>query len=87
MIQIFSAHGTDGTGRTGRDGPTEGSTRGPRGPKKINGDVDQPTDQKGEYRAICRMLENRKKVEICNFFLVTCVRTMKNVSLMDSYAP
>ena len=36
--------------------------------KKINGDVDQPTDQQGEYRAIClfRKLENRKKAEICN---------------------
>ena len=40
--------------------------------KKINGDVNrptnQPTDQQGEYRAIClfRKLENRKKAEICN---------------------
>ena len=40
--------------------------------EKINGDVyqptDQPTDQQGEYRAIClfRKLENRKKAEICN---------------------
>ena len=40
--------------------------------EKINGDVDrptnQPTDQRGEYRAIClfRKLENRKKAEICN---------------------
>ena len=40
--------------------------------KKINGDVnrptDRPTDQQGEYRAIClfRKLENRKKAEICN---------------------
>ena len=36
--------------------------------EKINGDVDQPTDQPGEYRAIClfRKLENRKKAEICN---------------------
>ena len=33
------------------------------------GDVDQPTDQQGEYRAIClfRKLENRKKAEICNY--------------------
>ena len=42
--------------------------------KKINGDVDrptdQPTDQQGEYRAIClfRKLENRKKAEICNIW-------------------
>ena len=41
--------------------------------EKINGDVNQPTnwptDQQGEYRAIClfRKLENRKKAEICNF--------------------
>ena len=40
--------------------------------EKINGDVDQPTDQltdqPDEYRAIClfRKLENRKKAEICN---------------------
>ena len=36
--------------------------------EKINDDVDQPTDQQGEYRAIChfRKLENRKKAEICN---------------------
>ena len=36
--------------------------------EKINGDVDQPTDQPGKYRAIClfRKLENRKKAEICN---------------------
>ena len=36
--------------------------------EKINGDVDQPTDQQGEYRAIYlfRKLENRKKAEICN---------------------
>ena len=35
--------------------------------KKTNGDVDQPTDRQGEYRAIClfRKLENRKKAEIC----------------------
>ena len=35
---------------------------------KINGDVDQPTNQQGKYRAIClfRKLENRKKAEICN---------------------
>ena len=39
--------------------------------KKVNGDVDQPTnrqtDRQGEYRAIClfRKLENRKKTEIC----------------------
>ena len=35
--------------------------------KKNNGDVDQPTNQQGEYRAIClfRKLENRKKAEIC----------------------
>ena len=42
--------------------------------EKINGDVNrptnQPTDQQGEYRAIClfRKLENRKKAEICNIF-------------------
>ena len=41
--------------------------------EKINGDVDQPTnrptDQPGEYRAIClfRKLENRKKAEICEY--------------------
>ena len=41
--------------------------------KKNNGDVNrptnQPTDQQGEYRAIClfRKLENRKKAEICNY--------------------
>ena len=31
--------------------------------------TDQPTNQQGEYRAIClfRKLENRKKAEICNF--------------------
>ena len=36
--------------------------------EKINGDVDQPTDRQGEYRAICLFgkLENRKKAEICN---------------------
>ena len=40
--------------------------------EKINGDVDRPTnrptDQPGEYRAIClfQKLENRKKAEICN---------------------
>ena len=40
--------------------------------KKINGDVDRPTDQptdrQGEYGAIClfRKLENKKKAEICN---------------------
>ena len=40
--------------------------------KKINGDVnqrtDQPTNRQGEYRAICLFwkLENRKKAEICN---------------------
>ena len=40
--------------------------------EKINGDVNrptnQPTDQQGEYRAICLFpkLENRKKAEICN---------------------
>ena len=36
--------------------------------EKINGDVDQPTDQPGKYRAIClfRKLENRKRAEICN---------------------
>ena len=30
--------------------------------------TNQPTDQQGEYRAIClfRKLENRKKAEICN---------------------
>ena len=35
--------------------------------KKINGDVNRPTDLQGEYRAIClfRKLENRKKAEIC----------------------
>ena len=32
--------------------------------------TDQPTDQQGEYRAIClfRKLENGKKAEICNLF-------------------
>ena len=37
--------------------------------EKINGDANRPTDQQGEYRAIClfRKLENRKKAEICNF--------------------
>ena len=36
--------------------------------EKINGDANRPTDQQGEYRAIClfRKLENRKKAEICN---------------------
>ena len=36
--------------------------------EKINGDVDQPTNRQGDYRAIClfRKLENRKKAEICN---------------------
>ena len=40
--------------------------------KKINGDVNQPTDQQGEYRAIClfRKLENRKKAEICNIIFL-----------------
>ena len=35
--------------------------------EKINGDANRPTDQQGEYRAIClfRKLENRKKAEIC----------------------
>ena len=36
MIQIFLADGTDG-----RDGPTEGSTRGPRGPKKVSLTLDR----------------------------------------------
>ena len=41
--------------------------------EKINGDVDQPTDQQGEYRAIClfRKLENRKKAEICKYLVDT----------------
>ena len=45
--------------------------------KKINGDVDQPTDRptnrQGEYRAIClfRKLENRRKAEICNYFITS----------------
>ena len=36
--------------------------------KKINGDVNRPTNRQGEYRAIClfRKLGNRKKAEICN---------------------
>ena len=36
--------------------------------------TNQPTNQQGEYRAICffRKLENRKKAEICN--LVTFIR-------------
>ena len=37
--------------------------------EKINGDANRPTDQQGEYRAIClfRKLENRKKAEICKY--------------------
>ena len=33
--------------------------------------TNRPTDQQGEYRAIClfRKLENRKKAEICNFLI------------------
>ena len=35
--------GTDGTGR---DGPTEGSTRGPRGPNKVNCETFEFTEVK-----------------------------------------
>ena len=37
--------------------------------KKINGDANQPTDQQGEYRAIClfEIWDIRKKAEICNY--------------------
>ena len=36
--------------------------------KKINGDDNQPTYRQGDYRAIClfKILDNRKKAEICN---------------------
>ena len=39
--------------------------------------TDQPTNQQGEYRAIClfRKLENRKKAEICNFILLKFSQT------------
>ena len=45
--------------------------------KKINGDVNQPTDRPtnrpGEYRAICLFwkLEDRKRAEICNLKIST----------------
>ena len=36
---------------------------------EVNRPTNRPTDQQGEYRAIClfRKLENRKKAEICNY--------------------
>ena len=36
--------------------------------------TNQPTDQQGEYRAIClfRKLENRKKAEICICNKIAC---------------
>ena len=46
--------------------------------------TNQPTNQQGEYRAIClfRKLENRKKAEICNssinFFLVFSLLSSSN---------
>ena len=58
--------------------------------EKINGDVDrptnQPTDQPGEYRAIClfRKLENRKKAEICNKIVVLGANHQKNKHRMQS---
>ena len=36
-----------------------------------NRPTDRPTDQQGEYRAIClfRNLDNRKKAENCNYIV------------------
>ena len=44
--------------------------------------TDQPTNRQGEYRAIFRKLENRKKADICNLHCSIGLVTMYFITVM-----